>query len=402
MGSRVQFAESAGELVLKETPRNPAVSGFVPLWVGGGNARPLPHGSGSVRRGSAAGGGAMKGGWKRWFPLVLLLGATTLSGADVAGWVKAEGGGVVTDPGSGATRVDLAFTGIGDGGLETLRDVPRLRALDLAYARITDAGMERLKDLPEVAELNLYFVERITDVAMTYLRGWKRLERLSLRGADITDTGLDHVSGIGSLRALDASFTLITNVGLDHLGRLTGLEELSIGGNKISGAGLRFLPSLPALRRLDLSGVQRRNTEYWSAAVTDFDLDMIAASVRLEDLNLGGTQVSDLGAAKLEKLAALRRLDLSRTRVTGGPALPNLERLRLWRTKTSDAGAARLASLKSLQSLDLAETAITDQALEALATLPQLRDLYLEGTKVTAAGVDDLRKRAPNCRVHWK
>ena len=42
---------------------------------------------------------------------------------------------------------------------------------------------------------------------------------------------------------------------------------------------------------------------------------------------------------------------------------------------------------------------ITDEGLQELAKLKNLRDLNLIGTKVTKAGVAALRKALPNCSI---
>jgi len=46
--------------------------------------------------------------------------------------------------------------------------------------------MEYLKPLDGVIDLNLFAVEKITDVGISYIRGWKKLERLNLHGTDVT------------------------------------------------------------------------------------------------------------------------------------------------------------------------------------------------------------------------
>ncbi len=334
--------------------------------------------------------------------------AADLREADAIRWVVAQGGEVAADASSPGTRVNLGFTGANDGGLDLLRLIPNISSLDLSFAQITDIGMEQLKGLEQVRELNLFYVEHITDIAMAHLRGWKNLERLSLRGTDITDAGLQHVSSLSTLKSLDISFTLITNVGLEHLAKLNRLEELALGGNKISGSGLHVLKALPALVRLNLNGIQRRNTEYWSASVTDLDLDAIGSLSKLQELNLGGTKVTDLGLAKLKPLVEIRSLDLSRTQVSSVglatlAAHDKLERLSLWKDqRVEDAGVAPLLALKNLHTLDLSETGITDQALERLATMTGLRRLYVDGTRVTAEGVERFGRENPRCEIRWK
>jgi hypothetical protein len=55
--------------------------------------------------------------------------------------------------------------------------------------------------------------------------------------------------------------------------------------------------------------------------------------------------------------------------------------------------------LTSLETLALGYTNITDPSLEHLFGLPKLQTLYLINTKVTGAGVKELRKMLPKCNT---
>jgi Leucine-rich repeat (LRR) protein len=337
--------------------------------------------------------------------IVLLIALLSPTDFDVAAWVTDHGGQVVADRDAGITGVNLRASWITDGDLEVIGRLPHLRTLDLSLTQITDLGIERLKTLKEVSQLNLYHAEHITDTAIGHLREWRRLERLNLRGTDVTDTTLEYVASFTNLKALDVSFTQVTNNGIEHLAPLVELQEIALGGNKVTGAGLHVLRVLPKLTKLSLNGTQKRNSGYWSVSLTDFDLDVITAFVRLEELDLGGTKITDPGLGKLKSLPGLRVLDLSRTQISGKgieqlAALPNLERLNLWQAKRiDDAAAAQLAALPRLAILDLAGTAISDLGLERLSELKSLRKLFVGGTRVTAAGVEAFKRAHPACEV---
>ncbi len=301
----------------------------------------------------------------------LLLSLAVAFGVDVAHWVTDRGGVIQTDASSRITGVNLGFNWVTDADLEMLVGLKDLRKLDLSFSLITDAGMERLKPLDEVTDLNLSAVEKITDVGISYIRGWKKLARLNLHGTDVTDISMTQfVSGMTALRSLDIGYTLVGNLGLESLASLPQIEDLAIGGNKINGGGLHVLEGLPKLTNLSLTGKQNRNGAIWSAVVTDFDLKLIGRLKHLRSLNLAGIKVTDLGVAELKPLIDLRSLDLSQTDVTNKVAgelgeLPHLERLSLWRVKRIDDGAAeQLARMNRLAVLDLAETAIGDRGLQ--------------------------------------
>jgi Leucine-rich repeat (LRR) protein len=331
-----------------------------------------------------------------------------LNPQDVASWIVAQGGSVETDSTSHVTAVNLGFKWVTDGDLEKVVTLKTLRKLDLSFSLITDAGMERLKPLTGITDLNLFAVEKITDTGLSYIRGWKKLERLNLHGTDVTDiTMQQYVSEMPSLRSLDIGYTLVGNLGIEALASLPSIENLVIGGNKIDGGALHVLELLPKLAELDLSGKQNRNGAIWTAVVTDFDLKVIGGLKQLRSLNIAGLNISDLGVSQLKTITGLQSLDLSRTQVTNKVfdtliQLQNLERLSLWRVKRIDDGAAaQIAGLKHVNTLDLSETAITDHALEQMAGMKQLRRLYLSGSKVTSAGLEAFRRAVPQCEVSF-
>lgn len=70
----------------------------------------------------------------------------------------------------------------------------------------------------------------------------------------------------------------------------------------------------------------------------------------------------------------------------GVARLTNLRELYLSRTQITDEGLRRLSSLAALQKLDVVDTA----GLARLKAFPQLEELYLTGTQVTDAGISHL------------
>ena len=59
------------------------------------------------------------------------------------------------------------------------------------------------------------------------------------------------------------------------------------------------------------------------------------------------------------------------------------------------------ADLEKVMRLDLEGPDITNEGLKELAKLQNLKELTLNGTKVTMAGVGELRKELPNCDIRW-
>jgi hypothetical protein len=59
----------------------------------------------------------------------------------------------------------------------------------------------------------------------------------------------------------------------------------------------------------------------------------------------------------------------------------------------------RFAQLKTITGLNLEFTHATDVGLKEISQLEGLRTLYLWGAKVTDAGVTELQKALPKCKI---
>ena len=109
---------------------------------------------------------------------------------------------------------------------------------------------------------------------------------------------------------------------------------------------------------------------------------LAAAASKIVDLNLAGTGLDDT--------------DLD---VIG--ALPVATHLRLARNELTDEALAALASSPQLEYLNLyGNGGITDSSIEALADLIALREIFLWQTGVTDAAAARLRARRPDLSVH--
>ncbi len=67
----------------------------------------------------------------------------------------------------------------------------------------------------------------------------------------------------------------------------------------------------------------------------------------------------------------------------------------------ADLFAKNLAELKQLKRLSLAGSGLGDDGIKHLAGLPNLEWLDLRRTKASAAGVAELQKALPNCKIVW-
>lgn len=145
------------------------------------------------------------------------------------------------------------------------------------------------------------------------------------------------------------------------------------------------------------------------------------ASGAVTAVSLRGTWVNDAELLELTRLPALRRLDLSHTRISDEGLLhlkpcKNIEHLDLfyaeqisdqgmnaikeWRglkhlnargTRIADGTLAVISKLTALESLDLANTAITDTGLDHLVSLTRLKHLSLGRSRLSETATSVVR-----------
>ena len=226
---------------------------------------------------------------------------------------------------------------------------------------------------------------------------------------------------------------MLGDVGLENLpGAEPSSRSSSSAATLITGLNLNFLKLLPKLKTLSLNGIQRRNAgACWTPRITDLDLDTISLLSGLEELDLGvGIEPRDgreTGGARRRQLQGHRRTAdyRSRARQAGEaeePEAAQRERRAAHAGRTQGAAAACRSSgsacgtcadarrhggrrclpeIPTLANLDLSYTPVSDQALQQLATLPNLKQLYLTETKVTPEAVAAFQKQHPNTFVSW-
>ncbi len=141
--------------------------------------------------------------------------------------------------------------------------------------------------------------------------------------------------------------------------------------------------------------------EWRGAEVTDNDLVILQKFPFLRELDLTETSITDAGLKHLQGLEYLRYLYLLGTPITdaGVPELQGhsrLERLCLDDTLVTDKGVKFLEPLSRLVMLHLAtQGEITDACIDSLVKLKNLKEIKLEGTKVTEDGKAKLVKALP-------
>jgi internalin A len=295
-------------------------------------------------------------------------------GAADTKWIDDLGGVVIKDAAGHVTGIDLRSTWVSDTDLRKLTRYPYLSTLDLSLTRITDTGIQELKPLTGIVEFNLYYAEYVTDEGTAAIKGWKNLKRLNVNGTKITDTTLEHIGGITSIESLNIGRAMVTTIGLERLTGLPNLKELTIGGNKIDDAGLQALRQMPSITYLDLGGRQGTDANIWAVKMTDPGFNAVLSLKNLQDLRFQCTSVG--AGVEGQKFADIRYVSVTQEWLVKMKALPKLERLQL-------------------QSCDR----LNDAAVQALASVPSLKEVDLKGTAITEAGVAALKAAKPGLKV---
>ncbi len=165
----------------------------------------------------------------------------------------------------------------------------------------------------------------------------------------------EQLSGLRSHHQSDIYFycTSETDDLLDHFRDMPEVERLTFELTDITHDGLKVLRTLPNLRELVLYGGR--------PGVDDTAFGELQGHERLERVQLVNTSVTDGGLAVLK-------------------TLPNLKYLTLFREQSRG-------------------TTLTDNAVEVLRGMKQLRELELSGGWISTEAVRQLQESLPDCKI---
>ena len=280
----------------------------------------------------------------------------------------------------------LAGNGVSD--VAALGAVTSLRVLELDDNGISD--LASFASLAPLRELQLHLNDNdITDV--TALGRLSGLQFLYLNGNRVSD--VTALADATDLFWLELDDNHVANVAA--LGELPSLVYLSLNNNAVSDlTGLAASKSLVSLHLRDngLSDLGSfANLTLVNAGSPQTTLDLgdndiedataIGALTSLQVLRLDGNRLADV--SPLSDLAALGVLDLGGNDIVDVAPLRGLTLIELHLDNNDIEDASALGGITSLRTLDLADNDVTD--VTALATLPTLRDLRLDGNRVADA-----------------
>jgi hypothetical protein len=141
-----------------------------------------------------------------------------------------------------------------------------------------------------------------------------------------------------------------------------------------------------------------------------FSDKVVAAEIgdftQLEEVVLRDSPVGDDTARELAKLPALRVINLPNSQITDDgvaalAGLPHLDLLRVGSPLLTDRSPALLRANSTLRFLHLIDVPLTDEGLKSLHGWEQLESLYLDGSRVTGAGVRGLAVASPDLHMHF-
>ncbi|WP_010584786.1 leucine-rich repeat domain-containing protein [Schlesneria paludicola] len=293
--------------------------------------------------------------------------------------------------------------------------------------------------LSDLKKLQIFNCRTLNDEMVAQLSGLKGLTSLALTNSVINDSGVETiVKSFPELTELDlSSNTNMTNGVVKIISNLGKLQRLTLVQNQINDIGAQRLSKLQELRSLDLRGNMEagdmtlevvaglphlQSFKHRSTAVNDSGLEYLSQGQALESLLLQDFVITDQSGPHLAKLSKLSQLEIFRCQGFGSDGvlalkgmglirltlrdlpnvddramevfddLPQLRRLYLHElTSVGDAGLKHLAGLKSLELLDIwTVPQMTDETVDVISQLPNLKDLSIRVTGVTDSAIDKL------------
>jgi hypothetical protein len=164
---------------------------------------------------------------------------------------------------------------------------------------------------------------------------------------------------------------------LHAIERLPNLDEIILSGY-ITDRGLSIISGYHGSRRLGLA--------LGDPGITDRGLELLKDCQWIRALHISGAAVTDAGLVTVSQFDQLEELSLQ----DGYP---------LGTTRITDEGLRSIGRMNNLGKLSIWQLPITDKGLTHLVGMRGLRSLVLSETKCTQAGVADLQRKLPQCKI---
>lgn len=272
------------------------------------------------------------------------------------------------------------------GGKVERDSAGRIVAVNLRGSWINDAEMAELSRLPDLERLDLSHT-RITDEGMLNLMSAPKISDLKLFYSEwITDQGMSAIKGWKHLKRLDVRGTRISDGTIEIVSHMPGLEALDVAHTEVTNVGLENLITLINLRELAIGKGRLSSSGMLVLKMlpTLQLLDLSGASAAAPDNLRGGGGGLDLTEEALNALTELKEL---RTLYLGFSSVAP-DQLRA------------LSSLSKVEKLGLQGCPrVDDTAIPEIAKWKGLKFVDLQETSVTAQGLAELQKARPQLKV---
>jgi len=232
----------------------------------------------------------------------------------------------------------------------------------------------------------------LIELDLGYTRVIKKLEA-GIPSSESIDSLLWYIRRLTNLRTLKLGHIPLTDQGLQNLMGLRKLEVLDIEETKVTDNGLTVLQELTELKVLDLQGLN----------IVGPGLKTLTRLKKLQSLDLQDTKIDNKGAQFLAQMN-LKWLRVKSTRITDDglqylAGMTELKALELNDNNITDFGLIHLSGMAQLEEVDISFTKITDSGLHLFYGLPNLKSIGLKGLNLSQASLDELRQALPACQL---
>lgn len=313
----------------------------------------------------------------------------------------------------------LSAGSLTDESLKLIGQFTAVQSLTIDRNPITDAGLAHLAGLKEVSMFVAYNTG-ITDVGLKHLAGWLKLATLKLANTRIGDDCVPTLSAMKSLKVLSLQGTRFTEKGLTKLKDALPMCKIdwepptrAAAERLLARGGVRIELQLPDDKTLSPNAAVDLppgpfEIQQILGKLDDTELTNLSAVPGIKRLLLQGSELTEAGLAVLPTWKeSLTHLDLGGCKITDANLkhiipLSNLVVLGLNGSTITHEGIVQIMQLKKLEALHLVGGPVIDAGAESLGGMRSLLHLDITGTRISAGGVQQLKRRLPKCTIVWE
>jgi hypothetical protein len=271
------------------------------------------------------------------------------------------------------------------------------------FGRINYASLERvppkisdidsLRHFPKMADV-AFQATHVSEQALAAVSRLQQVGVVQIVRSDLDEAGLRHLAVL-PLSSLGFEDMPLGEIAIANIASCRSLEFLGLIRTPVKDDSLVHLSKLDRLRWLNLV----------STGIGDQGLDHVSHCANLEDLWIVSMPITDASISHLSRLTKLRSLDISNCGITDegaktlADACRRLVALHVNGTLMADDALTHIATFPRLRRLEVRDIPITDDGIRALKACATLEYLNVENTKVTSAGLDELRRANPKLEI---